>query len=98
MAKTYTKLGVYKKPSKEQIEKYPGQVQRSFISVYFGKNGPEFITMRQGDIISITKKSDKMNEINEALATGKMKQDTYDYFAELYSDEDVIGEALLVQK
>ena len=98
MAKTYTKLGVYKKPSKEQIAKYPDQIQRSFISVYFGKNGPESVTLRQGDIISVTKKSDKLKEINEALASGKMKEDTHTYFSELYNDEDVIGEALLVQK
>lgn len=98
MAKTYTKLGVYKKPSKESMEKYPDQIQRSFISVYFGKNGPQSVTMRQGDIISVTKKADKLKEIGEALAAGKMQQDTYDYFAGIYNDEDVIGEALLVQK
>lgn len=98
MAKKYTKLGVYKKPSKEQLEKYPNQTQRSYISIYFGKNGPEGVTMRQGDIISVTKKSDKLKELDEALAAGKMAADTHDYYKTLYSDEDVIGEAMLVQK
>lgn len=97
MAKTYTKLGVYKKPSQEQLKKYPDQVQRSYISVYFGKDKPS-VTLRQGDIISVTKKSDKLKELADALAAGKMQQDTHDYYAELYNQEDVLGEAMLIQK
>ena len=97
MAKKYTTIGLYKKPSQEQMEKYPNQAQRAYLSVYMGKDKAP-VTLSNGDILSFTKKEDKLKDLTQALSSGKIKQDTYDYLFETISHPDVLAEVVLVQK
>lgn len=97
MAKTYKNIGTYKKPSNEQIEKYPNQTQRAFIKVYMGKDASG-VMLNNGDILSFTKKEDKLKELAEKLKNGNMAQDKYDYFVDQYNNVDVLAEVVLVKE
>lgn len=97
--KKYTRVGLYKRPSKEQIEKNPDKLQRAFVSVYMGKDATP-VVFKNGDTFSFTTKADKLKELQDALATGKLTKELYDYFTgpDQFGNPDVIADVLLIQK
>lgn len=99
MANKYTRIGIYKRPSAEQMEraKETGQTQRCYIKVYTGKDNLP-VTLKNGDTLSFTKAEDKIKEIQDAVKAGKMKEDTANYFIEQFSHPDSIAEVTVVQK
>lgn len=94
--KKYKTVGIYKKP---KVDPETGEVKsnRAYVSIYMGKDAPA-VQMKNGDILSITKKEDKLAELQKVHAAGKLSDDTYQYLVGLYSADDVIGEVTLVQK
>lgn len=92
---TYKTIGIYKKP---KADPETGEVKnnRAYLSVYMGKDAAP-VTVKNGDVLSFTKKEDKLKQLEEARAKG-MPQDTYEYLVGLYSADDVLAEVTLVQK
>lgn len=97
--KKYTRLGLYKRPSAEQLEKFPNSPQRPYVSVYTGKDNTP-VVIKNGDTLSFTLKADKLKDLAEAHASGKLTKELYDFFTgpDQFGNPDVISEVLLIQK
>lgn len=91
----YTPIGLYKKPSKAAQEK---GIKRGSLFVNLGKKGPPNITIKSGDILDFTPRAEKLKNLEKAHAEGKLSDDLFEYFSNVFADEDVIAEVTLKQK
>jgi hypothetical protein len=99
MAKKYTSIGLYKKPSSTYKDGTPidPTKQKAFVSVYFRKDGPSSITLSKGDVLSFTTKVNKLKELSDSLENKKISEQTYNSLVEIYGADDVIAEVTLIQ-